>query len=220
MNDEEVLRERRCALKKSVENLSNANKHERDRWALTQFLRNLGVAFADEEVRPQLVDPPDVIFRGDEYEIKEVLDAGRRRQREYKEAFAKACAIRNPADLVELVKDVDPLDIAPQQIGELISGKDVPGAKPEGDISLVALNNKYAPGFRASTNLLYYVDLTRHQLSTEPIGPMPAPESFSRFGWRSISVLISWGALVFFARADAPDFIRDKVSTISLRRFK
>ncbi len=202
MNDEELLKEMRRALKESVENFSDANKSERERLTLTQFLLNLGVDFENKEVLPQTNDPPDVIFRGACYEIKEVLDPRRWRHAEYKAALAKALVTTNPAELFE---NVDIEDITPVQIGQLISGK------------LTGLNLEYEPQFRASLNLLFYVDLERHSLQ---MGPMPPLGLFSTFGWRSISVLIGWGALVFFAESNAPVFLQAKVGIVTLRQFK
>ncbi len=207
MNDEQLLEDWRHAVKESVDFFTSANKGAIERWACTEFLMNIGLDFQTDEVVLQADDPPDVIFRGARFEVKEILDPGRRRHDEYKEALSKARAATDPADLrVALVKDITPEDITPLGIGSLISAK-----------LAELVSKKYVElRFRASLNLLFYVDLTRHTLKT---GPMPDPEAFSTFGFRSISVLMGWDALVYCAASNAPDFLLTKVGTVTLRRF-
>lgn len=195
------------AVTESIHFFSSANKGAIDRWACTEFLKNIGIDFQPDEVVPQTDDPPDVIFRNALFEVKEILDCGRRRHDEYKDALANAQAAKTEADLhAALAKTVTPEDITPLEIGNLISAE-----------LTELVSKKYVDAeFRGTLNLLFYVDLTRQTLKP---GPMPDPAQFSMFGFRSISVLMGWGALVYCAALNAPDFLLAKVGTVTLRRF-
>src|SRR5262249_3318362 len=93
----------RGALKESVAFFSSGNKGAIEQWAFTEFLRNLGVTFQEDEITviPPGQDPPDIIFRHASFEVKEVLDPGRRRHDEYKQALSKAIAANDPIELIE-----------------------------------------------------------------------------------------------------------------------
>ena len=60
-------------------------------------------------------DPPDVRFRDAAFEIKEILDEGRRRHADLKEGLEKAKAARVPSDLLE---PLTPRDITYNEVSE------------------------------------------------------------------------------------------------------
>jgi hypothetical protein len=184
---------------------SSGNKGPIERWSFTEFLRNLGLAFQSDEITVTSPgqDPPDIVFRHASFEVKEILDPNRRRHDEYKQALSKAIAANDPLELFENadVEDITPLEIATLILSQLKED----------------LADKYERRFRASLNLLFYVNLVHHSLKA---GPMPNPADFSNLGWRSVSVLIGWGALVYFADSYAPEFLRVKVGTVSERHFQ
>jgi hypothetical protein len=199
-----LMESMRRALKESVAFFSSRNKGAIEQWAFSEVLRNLGVTFQSDEiiVTSPGQDPPDIIFRHDSFEVKEILDPGRRRHDEYKHALSKALATNDPIELFEYagINDITPIEIANVILSEL-----------KGNLA-----NKYEPRFRTSLNVLFYVDLVHRTLKT---GPMPNPADFSNLGWRSVSVLIGWGALVYFADSYAPEFLRVKAGTVSERNF-
>jgi Putative endonuclease, protein of unknown function (DUF1780) len=80
------------AVKESIHFFSSANKGAIERWACTEFLKNIDIDFQPDEVVPQAYDPPDFIFRNASFEVKEILDRGRRRHDEYKDALSNAQA--------------------------------------------------------------------------------------------------------------------------------
>ena len=202
MTDEEFIDDRRRGLKESIEYFSAKNKAERERWVCLEFVQNLGIAFDEAEVVSPEKDPPDVAFRDAKFEIKEILDPGRKRHAEYKAALQKALTISDPQDLLELYA---PKDITPVQIGERVLAE------------LNDLNHHYPRKVCEETDLLFYVNLQEHQLK---IGLMPPAPDFGSFGWRSISAVLGWGALVFCAAPSAPAFLCAKVGTVTLRRFE
>lgn len=202
MTDEEFLEDRRRALRDSVEYFSVKNKPERERWVCQEFILNLGLAFDEAEVITPDDEPPDVVFRDGRFEIKELLDPGRRRHTEYKASLQKALKTTDPQDLLE---QFTPLDITPEQIGSRILKE------------LEALQDHYAPAARRNLDILFYVNLQQHFLKA---GPMPSASEFARYGWRSVSAIKGWGALVMFAASDAPTFLVSNVGALIQRKFE
>ncbi len=73
-------------LRESVEHFREKNKPEREKWVVAEFLKNLGVQYSATELS-RGGDPPDVIFRGANFEVMDVHDLGRRMHDEYKKAL-------------------------------------------------------------------------------------------------------------------------------------
>jgi len=197
MSDEEFIDDRRRGLKESIEYFSAKNKAERERWVCLELVQNLGIAYDETEIVSPENDPPDVIFRDARFEIKEILDQGRKRHAEYKATLQKALTITDPQDLLD--------QYTPIQIGERVQAK------------LRDLKHHYPRAVCEGTDLLFYVNLQEHHLK---IGLMPAASDFGSFGWRSISAVLGWGALVFFAASNAPAFLYAKAGTVTLRKFE
>lgn len=201
MTDEEFLEDRRRALEETIEYFSAKNKPERERWVCLEFVNNLGIILDESEVVSSNDEPPDVVFRDSRFEIKELLDPGRRRHAEYKASLQTALRATDPQDLIE---QYSPQDITALQIGERILDK------------LKDLENHYASATRGQLDLLFYVNLQEHTLKA---GPMPLATAFAPFGWRSVSAVMGWGSLVLFAASNAPSFLSSKVGTLTQRRF-
>lgn len=201
MTDEEFLEDRRNALRESVEYFSAKNKSERERWVCHEFIQNLGLSYNGSEVVTPNDEPPDVVFRDCRFEIKELLDPGRRRHAEYKATLKTALEITDPQDLL---KQFTPQDITPQQISDCIVQE------------LKTLQQHYAPSARRHLDILFYVNLQAHFLK---VGPMPSALPFAQYGWRSVSAVMGWGALVMFAASDAPMVLVSNVSTAIQRKF-
>lgn len=195
------LEDRRRGLKESIEYFSAKNKPERERWVCLTFLENLGIEFDETEVVSPDDDPPDVVFRDARFEIKDVLDPGRHRHTDYKDELRKALETPDPQDLL---RQFTPKDITPLQVGDRILTE------------LKRLDDHYAPSVRANLDLLFYVNLIEHFLK---VGPMPMTTTFSPFGWRSISAILGWGSLVFFAAVGAPSLLQSRVGTLTHRKF-
>lgn len=199
MTDEEFLEDRRNALRESIDYFSSKNKAERERWVCHEFVKNLGLSYAESEVVTPSDEPPDVAFRDSRFEIKEILDPGRRRHEEYKISLQKALKATDPQDLLE---QFTPQDITPVQIGERIV------------VALQGLEKHYAPATRRQLDLLFYVNLQEHFLK---VGPMPPTSIFAPYGWRSVSAIMGWGALIFFTESDAPSFLLSRSGTLMQR---
>ena len=190
MNEKKFLLDHIHALEETVRFFSPQNKRKREEWVCEQFLGNLKLGFSPSEITWQSSDPPDVIFRNACFEIKEILDAGRRRHDEYRDALCKAKEAKN---LAALLKTFSPQDITPHDIGNLVLN----------ELKEMSKGN-YDPSFKRKLDLLFYVSLPQRFFKN---GHMPDTNLFSIWGWRSISVLEGKEALVFYAEADAPEFL-------------
>jgi hypothetical protein len=201
MKKKRFIKDMREALKKSVDFFSPERKIEREIWVGISFLENLGIKFEQGEVSAPSQDPPDVVFREAMFEIKDILDPGRLRHKEYKDKLEKAYHVTNPGDFVEVSFR---LDISPEDISRLILNQ------------MKTLSKKYDSKTRTNLDLLIYINLIHNHLTEER---MIKRSIFSDCGWRSISAVKGWGSLVFYADKSAPDFLREKEGTLTLKNF-
>lgn len=199
-SNQEHLDAVREGLAKSVEFFSSENKPERERWVAREFVRNLNVRARESSFVSPPDDPPDVQYRGCRFEVKEALDAGRRRHQEYRDDLARALSA---TDSSELLKQYTPKDISPREVGELVLSQ------------VQALSVKYEPRLKRSLDLLVYVNLLEHTLAGDD---MPAWERFEGHGWRSVSALVGWFSLVFRAERDAPRLLRANERQLVVRK--
>ncbi len=202
MTDEEYLEAQRKARAESVEVFRAANKPERERWVVREFLTNLGLEFADAEVQSSDRDPPDVKFRVANFEVKEILSEGRRRHQEYKEGLQKALEATSPSDLVEMYT---PRDVA---VFDVCAGVYVEAKK------LAEL--KYAADTRKTLDLLFYVNLT--DVSGLHETPFPDLTPVDNLGWRSVSFLMGYRSCTLSVAPDAPSFLHGALKRIVHRK--
>jgi hypothetical protein len=202
MTDEEYLKAQQKALAESVEFFRSSNKTERERWVVREFLTNLGLSFDDPEIQSPTSDPPDVIFRDANFEIKEILSEGRRRHEEYKGGLEKALAATSPADLIETYT---PRDVT---IFNVCAGVYVESKK------LAEL--KYPVNTRKSIDLLFYVNLT--DVSGLQETPFPDLIPIDVLGWRSVSFLMGHRSCVLSVAQSAPSFLHFALKKITHRK--
>lgn len=107
MEDDEFIQDRIAALEESVEYFGSANKAERERWVVRAFLENMNIQYAEEDVVSPDQDPPDVIALGGSFEVKEILDPGRKRHKEYKDELERVKQITDPQDLLTSFRPKD-----------------------------------------------------------------------------------------------------------------
>lgn len=203
MDRQKFLEEQRKALEESIEFFSNSRKPERELWVAKLFITNLNVSFSNQEVRSAQQDPPDVVFRNAQFEIKEILDPGRRRHDEYKQALARANQAEDPTDLLETFT---PRGISLKEVVDLISDE------------VAALEQKYPPEVRKKLDLLFYVNL-QHVIGLLE-EPSPTFDMLSSAGWRSVSFVKGNWSCILFAAPEAPVFLRGKIGTVSHRQWQ
>lgn len=100
---------------------ARAFKNWREWHVAVDFLTNLHFGVDESEVFTLDVDPPDVIFRDARFEVKEILDPGRRRHDEVKAAklHAKANQGKSVRGVMFATEDLTPADVGVLVMAEL-----------------------------------------------------------------------------------------------------
>ncbi len=192
MSHDDVLASHVKHRQAQVDYFSPANKPERERWVVAEFLTNLGISFESHELQFVSDEPPDIRFRDAAFEVKEILDAGRRRHAEIKESVAEARAAESPMDLL---RGIEPRDLVFQNVWKRLEEE------------VARLVSKYSTDTRAVLDVLFYVNL-QNALGHVP-SPYPPSEKWLPAGFRSISFVIGRFSGVAFASQIAPQFLRD-----------
>ena len=190
MTDDEFIASVIKAREESVVYFSSAMKPERERWVVHEFLDNLGLLHGETEIASCRDEPPDVTYADARFEVKEILDQGRRRHEEYKESLRQAKQAKTPADLLE---GYTPKEINYTEVCGLIS-KSIVELKP------------YAPSTQKTLDLLFYVNLEHVHGYVQ--SELPSPAEFKRYGWRSVSFVAGPMSVVLCAAVSAPSFLR------------
>lgn len=198
VDDREFLEQRIKDLEASVAYFAPENKKTRELWVAQSFLENLGIPFSRDEIVTPDDDPPDVAFRDARFEVKEVLDPGRRQHQEYKQELARARELTNPRDLLEMFT---PKTIAVEAIHQLCRAY------------LESIERKYPLSVRASLDLLFYVNI-KHVMSVIE-KPFPDTSELAGFGWRSVSFVNGQRSCCLYASTLAPSFIHAACGKIS-----
>ena len=192
MSDEEYLASVRKAREESVRFFESTNKPERERWVANEFLENLGVKFLQSEIQCVVDEPPDIRFRSASFEVKEILDYGRRRHTDYKAALETAKSATSPRDLL---RQVTPRDITYAEVCDLV------------ETEVARFTEKYAPATRGKLDLLFYVNL--EDVFGYVATPLPAPSKWESYGFRSVLLVMGRMAGVLMAAQSAPDFLKN-----------
>jgi hypothetical protein len=191
MNDDSYLNDIRNGLKESVDFFASQDKFIRERWVVAEFLTNLSMPFAEADlVRGS--DPPDVIFREAQFEVKEILDKGRKRHAEFKQALVQANTATDPAELLE---EYSPKDVSIQEVYALIHS-----------VAADFATRKYSRDVRGQIDLLCYVNLEDVMGFIET--PFPDVTPLALLGYRSVSFLEGHRSCVLCANPSAPSFLR------------
>lgn len=166
------------------------------------FLTNLHIGVDDGQVFCSPQDPPDVLYKGAAFEIKEIMDKGRRRHDEVKQARQRSLKCKDRDNFAR--RPI--IDLLPVDVGELIM------------VQLGLLNERYRADVKASTDMLFYINKLNHWFDD---GPMPSATLFEYYGWRSVSAVIGSNvSIVFQACNSAPQFLQDNLSKVRHRHEK
>jgi putative endonuclease (uncharacterized protein DUF1780) len=178
--------------------LSSKMKPERERMVCRAFLRCMGLPFREDQIIVSTDEPPDIIFDSTRFEIRELLDDGRRRGDEWAQEARKV----ERAEDIEAVSRPTP---SPRQISleELIP------------LVADALREKCTRYGAECGRLdaLVYVNLRERFLS--PYSTTMSVEDLEAQGWRSVSMVFIPYAVVMTANSTAPDFLRKRVGQIA-----
>ncbi|MCO5411123.1 DUF1780 domain-containing protein [Ralstonia mojiangensis] len=199
MDEQEFIAQRVKDLEDAISFFKRQNKEERERWVADAFLRNLDIVPTEGEIVSVKDDPPDVEFRDARFEIKEILDPGRRRHDEYKRELTRVREITKARDLL---KEFTPKDIDLVEIYRLCHNEAI-------------RHIKYSNDFKKQTDLLLYVNL--QEVIFFAGRPYPNTSELAATGWRSVSFVMDRYSSCFYASPDAPSFIRQAVGHVSHR---
>src|ERR1700682_4248788 len=149
-------------------------------------LSTLGVQFVDADIvsLPEGEDPPDVLFDGARFEIKELYDEGRRRMDEYWQRRREAQRPERSAEL----RPLSPYTPTDTTLAEVFELADKVGAK-------------YSQGSHGYDRALVpTLDLLLYHNLVDVIGmhdeTFPDTAALARQGWRSVSVLFGHRSIV------------------------
>ena len=197
MDDEEYLTEHIKGLEASVAFYAPGTTRARERYTASSFIENFRIDFTDDELISPDEDPPDILFRDIRFEIKEILDPGRRRHAEYKAELKRAKALTDTKDSFRMFtpKDAHVLDVFDRC-----------------EAAAKELEKKYPDTVRTGLDLLFYINLQQVTHLIEE--PFPSTNRLSHLGWRSVSFVMGQRSSCLFARADAPDLIRSALGRI------
>lgn len=201
MNDEEFIAATIEAREESVSFFSAARKPERERWVVEEFLGNLGVEAPAGSIASPSDEPPDVVFFEARFEIKEIMDAGKRRHAEYKESLRRA---KEAKCVDELFETYTPKDVTYIELCELAKE-----ALPK--------IRQYAPATQRELDLLFYINLddVHGYVSAE----ITASHLFEGCGWRSVSFVSGPLAVVLFAGEHAPSFLSENQGKVVRKQY-
>lgn len=163
------------------------------------FLTNLHIGVDDSQVFCSPQDPPDVLYRDAAFEVKEIMDKGRLRHAEVKEMRQNLKSIQGKQEAPRRFV----INLLPMDAASLVQAR------------LNELAGRYKPDVKAQTDILFYINKHDHWFDD---GPMPSPERFAEYGWRSVSAVVSSSAsLVFYAAPWAPQFLQANAGLVRER---
>ena len=174
--------------------LSNKRKSERELYVVETFLEVIGEKF-DEIDRPKksLTDPPDVTFKSAHFEIKEMMDAGRKRGKEVQDRLKDL----KSGGHIETQFAAGALPVCPSTlVNDIANYMNSLGA--------------YSPDSKAELDLLLYYNSLSVWLSAKA-NPDYESTALLALGWRSISLTSGRTAMVYCAQTSAPTFLRERV---------
>ena len=183
--------ERIQALKESLAFFSNPEKLNREKWVVRRLLQALRVCFKKEEMTAAQ-EPVDVAFRDAGFQVKELLDEGRRRTDEFKKRIEAA---ESAKDYSELSEHYTPKNIA---FSEIVRRCSLYAEK-------LLKESKYGPRECKSIDLVCYFNWLDHDV----VPPIDVPKK--ELAFRSLSVVSNRYCAVVYASPVAPALLRDNV---------
>jgi Putative endonuclease, protein of unknown function (DUF1780) len=183
--------ERVRALKESLVFFSNAEKLNREKWVVRRLLNALRIDFKEEEMT-EAAEPVDVAFREAGFQVKEILDKGRRRTDEFKNKLEKAKSVQ---DYSELLEHYTPLDVSFSEIVQCCYSY----------AESLIQQSKYGPKECKNIDLLCYFNWLDYNVVP------PVDVAVTEVGFRSLSIISNRYCTVAYANPNAPMLLRDNV---------
>jgi hypothetical protein len=182
---------------------SNGSKEEREAWVLECFLELLGIPFKAGDFETDRGEPVDLGFEAGNFQIKELLDEGRKRNDEVMLALEKAR--QSTAEEVATVSRFEPEFLTVPQLAKRLA--------PE----MVTKIERYYGCNADTTDLLFYANLQCIFIEDAAFKPIDIELPPALFAWRSVSITSGTKAAVLFASADAPAFLQGTIGKVYSR---
>ena len=182
------------AVKESLVFFSNKQKLNREKCVVKQLLNALLIDFEEEEMA-EADEPADVSFRDAKFQVKEIMDEGRRRTDEFKTALDKAEKAKNYRDLQEQSTLID------------IPFSDAVKYCHTYAMELISLS-KYGTRELKDIDLLCYFNLQDYHEAP------PNDVQYEALGFLSLSVVGNRYCEVVYAATGAPQFLKDNIGKI------
>ncbi|KAF0192631.1 MAG: hypothetical protein FD165_794 [Gammaproteobacteria bacterium] len=179
------------ALKKSLAFFGNAEKLNREKWVVRHLLKALRIDFKEEEMT-QAAEPVDVAFRDAGFQVKEMLDEGRRRTDELKNKREKE---ESSLDYRELLEHYTPLDVSFSEIVQRCYSY----------AESLVQQSRYGPKECKNIDLLCYFNWLDNSIVP------PVDVAVMEVGFRSLSIVRNRYCAVAYANSNAPMLLRDNV---------
>jgi hypothetical protein len=183
--------ERVRALKESLVFFSNTEKLNREKWVVRRLLQALRIDFKEEEMT-EAMEPVDVAFRDVGFQVKEMLDEGRRRTDEFKKKLETAKSVQ---DYSELLEHYTPIDISFYELAQRCYLY----------AETLLSQSKYGPRECKNIDLLCYINWLDHHV----VPPIDVPNK--EVGFRSLSIVSNRYCAVAYVSPNAPALLRDNV---------
>jgi hypothetical protein len=196
--DEEYLKKLLKDVNETRDLLSSNMKPERERMVCRAFLRCAGISFTEDQIIVSTDEPPDIVFNTARFEIRELLDEGRRRGDEWTQEARK---VANAKDIEAVSRSIpSPREIKLKDLMPLVTD---------------ALRDKCTRYGNECNRLdaLVYVNLRETFLS--PRSTAMSIKDLNAQGWRSVSMVFIPYAFIITANSTAPDFLRKRVGRIA-----
>lgn len=184
----------REAVEESLRFFSNENKTERERWVVRRLLETIAVPFKEEELRPG-AEPADIEFGEAKFQIKEILDDGRRRTDEYREQLRRIDASKSEKDLLT--------SFSPK----VVTFEEAVKEAYDFALSLIG-NNLYGPLEIAQMDLVIYYD------KIETYVQLSEYRNFPELMFRSLSFVSNGPCGVLYCQDCAPGFLIERARNI------
>jgi hypothetical protein len=190
--EREILNELRQEGEDAQELFSNSGLGLRERLTVAGLLRVLGIDFRPDEIVKRGPEPIDVWFRDARFQVTEVLDAGRPRNREMRkraERFRSATSLRKLSE----PGIIESHPILVEELASIVWERAREKAQ------------RYV-GDVGGIDLLVYVNLSGRHIFPARAVPKPPPD----VPWRSVSAILEGSAAIFWATDEAPPFLIER----------
>lgn len=181
----------------TLQYLTDKCKPERERAVVRAFLRCIGVTFVESEIVAPSSEPVDVSFHDARFQVREILQQGRRRGDEWK------------------------LKARAQSMNDAIVTWNPPTPMSAEDLTLEVTQaldekaQKYGRSQCSRLDALVYVNLTLTNV-LRPDTALGNTAGLAAQAWRSVSLVFPPYGIVLSATCDAPGFLQQLIGRVRM----